>query len=250
MIPRGPDGRHPARLAMTSIGAVVLLTSGVALAQPPTEAFRAAGDMCAVPLDRPLRAVHDGGNWSTNRETVAAWMEDPSKPLVPLDYVAWLRALRVDWVGISVALHYDDSVDSTVERAYSDVGIPTFPDQVLRRLIREFRAHGFEVYLTLAFESFEAEEAERPVNRGQLGRPRVPDYGPEILAEHWPWLPGHPDHHRFVREFWRTYTDQRSTSRGLPRRRTSGCTPSALRRTAESAKPNAWVTDRRQRRKA
>ena len=64
------------------------------------------------------------------------------------------------------------------------------------------------MYLTLAFESFEAETAQRPVNRGQLGRPAVPDYGPTIRPENWPWLPNHTDHTRFVREFWSTYTDQ------------------------------------------
>ena len=163
----------------------------------------------ALPTDRPLRAIHISGNWGTNREVVDAWNPEGSERLVPLDYVAWLQDLSVNWLGISVALHYDDSMDSTVERVYSqERQIPTFSDQALRQLIREFREHGFDVYLTLAFESHEAERAERPVNRGQLGRPTVPDYGPTILPEHWPWLPSHPDHHRFVREFWRTYTDQ------------------------------------------
>ena len=171
----------------------------------------AAGELYAqgLSLDRPLRAIHISGNWGTNREVVDTWNPEGSERLVPLDYVAWLRDLSVNWLGISVALHYDDSMDSTVERVYSrERQNPTFSDQALRQLIREFREHGFDVYLTLAFESLEAERAERPVNRGQLGRPTVPDYGPDILPEHWPWLPSHPDHDRFVREFWRTYTDQ------------------------------------------
>ena len=156
-----------------------------------------------------MRAMHISGNWGTNREVVDGWNSEESERLIPLDYVAWLQDLRINWVGISVALHYDDSMDSTVERVYSpDRQIPTFSDRALRQLIREFREHGFDVYLTLAFESHEAERAERPVNRGQLGRPTIPDYGPEILPEHWPWLPSHPDHNVFVREFWSTYTDQ------------------------------------------
>ena len=156
-----------------------------------------------------MRAVHAGGNWGDNRLTVQAWEADTATPLLPPDYVAFLQDLRVNWVGLSVALHYEDSMDSTVERVYSsEVRIPTFEDRALRQYIREFREHGFEVYLTLAFEAFEAEEAHRPVSRGQLGLPAVPDYGPTVRPEEWPWLPDHAEHARFVREFWTTYTDQ------------------------------------------
>ena len=189
------------RLAMTL---AVLLASGSAAAQDIRDV-----DLCALPLDRPMRAVHAGGNWGNNRQTVEAWEGEVSEPLVPPDYVAFLQDLRVNWVGLSVALHYEDSMDSTIERVYStEIRIPTFSDRALRQYIREFKEHGFDVYLTLAFESFEAETAQRPVNRGQLGRPAVPDYGPTIRPENWPWLPNHTDHTRFVREFWSTYTDQ------------------------------------------
>ena len=189
------------RLAMTL---AVLLASGSAAAQDIRDV-----DLCALPLDRPMRAVHAGGNWGNNRQTVEAWEGEVSEPLVPPDYVAFLQDLRVNWVGLSVALHYEDSMDSTIERVYStEIRIPTFSDRALRQFIREFKEYGFDVYLTLAFESFEAETAQRPVNRGQLGRPAVPDYGPTIRPENWPWLPNHTDHTRFVREFWSTYTDQ------------------------------------------
>ena len=33
-------------------------------------------------------------------------------------------------------------------------------------------------------------------------------YGSEIKPEFWPWRPDHPDHERFVAEFWETYTQQ------------------------------------------
>ena len=189
------------RLAMTL---AVLLASGSAAAQDIRDV-----DLCALPLDRPMRAVHAGGNWGNNRQTVEAWEGEVSEPLVPPDYVAFLQDLRVNWVGLSVALHYEDSMDSTIERVYStEIRIPTFSDRALRQYIREFKEYGFDVYLTLAFESFEAETAQRPVNRGQLGRPAIPDYGPTIRPENWPWLPNHTDHTRFVREFWSTYTDQ------------------------------------------
>ena len=173
---------------------------------------------CALPIDRPLRSIHVAGNWATNRETVDAWESESneSDALIPADYLAYLEELHVNWVGLSVALHYDDSMDSTVERVYSDVGIPAFTDRALRQLIREFRDHGLDVYLTLAFEALDAEKAARPVHRWQLGDPgtdtRVPPDDPSefglILPEFWPWRPEHPDHQRFVSEFWETYTDQ------------------------------------------
>ena len=178
-----------------------------------------AGGLCAqtLPADGPLRAIHIAGNWGANRwAAINAWDPDATEPLIPLDYIQYLEDLHVNWVGISVALHYEDSMDSTVERAYSPgLNVPTFSDAALRQLIREFRAHDFEVYLTLAFESHEAYAAQRPAQRWQLGDPGEPDTGvpfhdplhaPPIRPEHWPWRPSHPDHDRFVREFWETYT--------------------------------------------
>ncbi|MYD86223.1 MAG: hypothetical protein F4Y14_08615 [Acidobacteria bacterium] len=175
-------------------------------------------DSCALPLDSPLRSIHVAGNWDTTRETVDAWEfgADGSDPLVPSDYFDYLDKLHVNWVGLSVALHYDDSMDSTIERVYSNVDVPTFTDRALRQLIREFRGQGLDVYLTLAFEALEAETAARPVRRWLLGVPgtghEVPPDDPAryglILPEFWPWRPDHPDHQRFVSQFWDTYTEQ------------------------------------------
>ena len=105
----------------------------------------------------------------------------------------------MNWIGLSVALHYDDSMDSTVERVpSSDVHVPTYSDVTLRQLLREFRSHGINVYLTLTFEAAEAETAARPLNRSDLGDPGYPEtgvpYGSEIKPEFWPWRPDHPDH--------------------------------------------------------
>ena len=171
----------------------------------------------APSLDRPMHAVHISGNWSANRQAVKEWEEDRTAPILPTDYIQQLKDLHVNWVGVSVGLHIDDSMDSTVERIYSSaVAIPTFSDDVLRQIVREYRAQGFDIYLTLAFESHSAYEAERPVQRHQLGDPGdpytdVPAHNPEyphILPEFWPWRPSHPDHERFVAEFWSTYTQQ------------------------------------------
>ena len=118
----------------------------------------------------------------------------------------------MNWIGLSVALRYDDSMDSTVERntEYSPSEEASFSDDAIRQFIREVREHGIDVYLTLAFAAHEAETAVRPVERWQLGDPGGEDGGPccdsGILPEFWPWRPDHPDHHRFVAEFWETYT--------------------------------------------
>ena len=187
----------------------------------------AAVDMNVFEL--PLRAVHASGNWGANWKAVRDWeASGRSEPLIPLNHIAYLKRLHVNWVGLSVALHYDDSMDSTVERVYSPeldsdrwhIQTPTFADDVLRQFMREFKAHGINVYLTLAFEAHEAETTERSVYRGQLGDPGTPETGlPNnghggpgslnlILPEYWPWRPDHPDHERFVAEFWETYAEQ------------------------------------------
>ena len=138
----------------------------------------------------------------------------PVPTLLPPSYVEHIESAHVDWVGVSVSLHVDDSMDSTVERKYSsDVDLPTFTDEALRQIFREYRQRGIDVYLTLAFETHEAEVAERPLARFLLGDPgdtetgRPPGHA-EIDPEFWPWRPSHPDHERFVAEFWRTYTRQ------------------------------------------
>ncbi|MFC1899913.1 hypothetical protein ACFLXP_06295 [Chloroflexota bacterium] len=141
-------------------------------------------------------AVHMGGNWGTTRDAVND---------LPSEYFEYLRDLNVKWVGVSVALHIDGSMDSTVEFKYTDVNIPTFRDEVLRELIQTYRRHGFNVYIHVAFES--GMQGEYPVQRWQLGDPTIHDIAPDILAEFWPWRIDHPQHEEFVAEFWQTYTD-------------------------------------------
>ena len=160
----------------------------------------------------PLRSIHSSGNWGTNESVVADWHRAGEEgPLVPEDYLAWLERLHVNWIGISVALTYDDSMDSSVERNRRHGGDgASFSDAALRQMIRDFKGRGVDVYVTLAFEAHEAAAAARPVHRWQLGDPGGPDGGPccnsGIRPEFWPWRPDHPDHARFVAEFWRTYT--------------------------------------------
>jgi len=144
------------------------------------------------------RAAHMGGNWGTTRRTAET---------LPPEYFEYLRDLNVNWVGISVALHIDGSMDSTVEIDHSEHRfVPTLRDDVLARMIREFRRHGFNVYLALAIES--GAEGDYPVQRWQMGDPLAAVEDPDLRPEFWPWATDHPDHEEFVREFWESYAEQ------------------------------------------
>ena len=170
-------------------------------------------------FDFPMRAIAVSGYWGTNREVVEPW-EDGGRqgPVLPAEFISWLRGMHVNWVLISVALHYEDSMDSSVSRETDrSRNVPTWRDESLRQVIREFREHGFDVYMTLAFEAHEAEVSARPLDRGQLGDPAPPHTGGvppgewstgPIKPENWPWRTTHPDHERFTAEFWETYTRQ------------------------------------------
>lgn len=152
----------------------------------------------------PFRAIHASGYWGTNELVVEEWMESGTGPLVPPDYVGWLKGLHVNWVGISVHLFIDDSMDSSVER--TDPVLGTFSDLALRQFIRDMKAEGIDVYVTLAITDEKAAIAERPVQRWQLGD--IGDPGGGIRPEHWPWRPDHPEHDGFISEFWQSYTRQ------------------------------------------
>jgi len=145
------------------------------------------------------RAIHMGGNWGANKQGTLNH---------PPEYFDFLNRVHAKWVGISVALHIDDSMDDTVERKYENAGITTFTDEVLSNTITSLQEHGFNVYLTLAFESYEAENAEHPVARWQLGDPNMANEDQNISAEFWPWAVDHPNHQEFVESFFSSYTDE------------------------------------------
>ena len=149
------------------------------------------------PNDTSFRAIHMEGNWGTNQEV---------KNYIPDDYFKFLQDINANWIGISVALHIGDRMDSTVERVYDGVRFPTFTDEELKVLIDAFHRKGLRVYLTLSLE--EDKDAEYPVQHMQLGDPKLPSEDSEILPEFCPWSLDHPDHEDFVKEFWDTYTKQ------------------------------------------
>ncbi len=203
------------RFGLTRAHAITFLSVALMLAAFSSAAPQAApADQCgnapppANNLEPPLRAVHASGHSGSNETVIAGWERGGrSERIVPPDYIQWLKGIHVNWVGISVALTYEDSLDSTV-----DVSHETFPDDAIRQMVRDFRAEGISVYMTLAFEAGDAEESSRPAFRWLLGDPGspatgIPDDGEAaIQPEFWPWWPKHPDHERFVAEFWETYT--------------------------------------------
>jgi hypothetical protein len=142
-----------------------------------------------------MRALHLGGNWLGNQLHSGIPHED---------YVQFIESLDVNWIGVSVALHYGESTDPVVRRVYDGNVIRTFTDDVLRTIIRECVSRGIDVYVTLAFE-VEPEPGSKQPERWMLGLPWL-DGG--FTAEEWPWLPGHPDHAIFVSQFWDSYTAQ------------------------------------------
>ena len=210
-------------------GLVRGVAEGVASVTATAGSARATAEITVVPrrkpgpglgiFDFPMRAIAVSGYWGTNREVVQPW-EDGGRqgPVLPAEFIDWLRGMHVNWILISVALHYDDSMDSSVSRETDrSRNVPTWRDESLRQVIREFRQHGFDVYMTLAFEAHEAEASARPLDRGQLGDPAPPHTGGvppgewstgPIKPENWPWRTDHPDHQRFTAEFWETYAQQ------------------------------------------
>lgn len=148
------------------------------------------------------KAIHLGGNWGYNFHNLTF----QSPPYYPDDFFQWLPNLNVDWVGISVSMHLENSMDSTVELKYNHVGIPTFTDDVLNETIQKLKNENLKVYVTLAFELKEAENSEYPVKRWQLGDPNMANEDPNISAENWPWALSHPQHETFVASFFKSYT--------------------------------------------
>ena len=92
----------------------ILQRNGLSQRQCRLAEIQVVGRLLAPRSELGTVAIHASGYWGTNEGVVRNWSGQGS--LMPSDWVAWLGRLHVDWVGISVALNYDDSMDSTVER--------------------------------------------------------------------------------------------------------------------------------------
>lgn len=142
-------------------------------------------------------------------------------------FFAHLKAMNVEWLGVSVAMHYDSFSDPVVRTHTCASGFGTdsggnrfpctFPDADLQSFLTRARARGFKIYLTLAFES--SAELDRAPNavcrtanykmaRWWLGAPGLPAgevVGQCIHAGDWWWNPSHPEHAAKLQTFFSTY---------------------------------------------
>jgi len=148
------------------------------------------------------RAIHLGGNWGYNWNFITN--TNPSH--YPDDFIQFLHDTNVEWVGLSVSIHVDNSMDSTVELSYTAT-IPTFTDVALTETLSWLKANGLKTYVTLAFELENPESMDYPVARWQLGDPYMPDEDSTILSENWPWALDHPNHDQFVSSFFESYAE-------------------------------------------
>lgn len=142
--------------------------------------------------------MHIGGNWGTTRDEIGR----PSE-----EYFAYLERVRAKWVGISVSMTVEGSMDASVETCGDEEETPTFDEQDLRQFIRTLRTRGFHVYVALAFDNMGDGAAGNQVKRWELGDPNayIPNDG--LDKEFWPWHPDHPEHETFVAAFFESYTD-------------------------------------------
>jgi len=155
-----------------------------------------------------MRAIHMGGNWGANQQ-YDQFLDETKRQA----YVDWLKSNHINWVGISVALFVNNSMDSQAKRKYPpvDMFILTYFDEELTAMIETLHANGIKVFLTLAFENHgvgEVDDPEKQVSRGMFGIPNAWQWEEFPTQENWPWDPSHPDHESFVAEFWQSYTDQ------------------------------------------
>lgn len=142
-------------------------------------------------------------------------------------FFAHLKAMNVEWLGVSVAMHYDSFSDPTVRTHQCTSGFGTdsggnsfpctFPDADLQSFLARARARGFKIYLTLAFESSAdldrspspaCRTANYKMARWWLGAPELPAneaVAQCISAADWWWNPSHPNHAAKLQTFFSTY---------------------------------------------
>ena len=143
-------------------------------------------------------------------------------------YFDFVKSLNVEWLGISVAMHYDSLSNPVVTanacaQAYKfDSGgnytSCPFTDADLESFVDRARSRGLKIYLTLAFEtSLDIDSIASPAchtpayktSRWHLGEPVLPSGGAAsacIDAADWWWNPAHPQHAVNSALFWNSYT--------------------------------------------
>ena len=134
---------------------------------------------------------------------------------IPEAYFDYLKRMDMQWVAIAVTLHVQNSVDSTVERFYSqDYAnfVPTFPDSSIINMTRQLHTRGYKVLINLSLDEPWPEDGSanpnlppgsKPAWRYQIGDPITPTG--YTLAQ-WPWNPSSTIHTAFITSFWNSYT--------------------------------------------
>lgn len=143
-------------------------------------------------------------------------------------YFDYLKSINSEWIGISVAIHYDSFSNPTVVARncsngamYDSGGNYTscaFYDEDLKSFIARAKENGFKIYLTLAFEtsldldatpSTACGKSTYKMSRWLLGRPYL-DKGSNpakcIADNDWWWNPSHPLYATNVNLFFKSYT--------------------------------------------
>lgn len=142
-------------------------------------------------------------------------------------YFDYLKSINVEWIGISVAMHYDSFSNPIIATHTCATGgmldsggnytSCAFRDEDLSSFINRAKANGFKIYLTLAFESSQdLDSTASPacgtpnykMSRWLLGQPQLPTGSISaqcIAAADWWWNPYHPQHTTKVAQFWNSY---------------------------------------------
>ena len=142
-------------------------------------------------------------------------------------YFGYLKSMNVEWIGISVAIHYDSYLNPQVvahtcanAQMADSAGhrtVCTFPDEDLKSFIARARNNGFKIYLTLAFAASQNLDSTSNPTCGQpnykmsrwwLGAPVLPAneaVASCIPASAWWWNPSHPDYAANTAAFWSSY---------------------------------------------
>jgi hypothetical protein len=140
---------------------------------------------------------------------------------LPEDFFNLVCRTNSNWLGIMFTITVGSSLDSTVEiygcesdRVPGDNG-RSFTDEELVALIRRAKEQDLRIFLLPELVGL----AGDPVEEGGLGVPLRGVGDPQAYAwlmnnegkgervDLWPWHPDHPDHDRFVAEFFETYGD-------------------------------------------
>ncbi|MDX1492387.1 MAG: hypothetical protein R3332_13990 [Pseudohongiellaceae bacterium] len=145
-------------------------------------------------------------------------------------YFDFLASMNVEWIGLSIGIHYDSYSDPVVRARNCPTGnfidsggfssACAFYDEDIRSFVSRARARGFKVYMTLAFETSAWLDSindpacgtpEYKMSRAFLGSPEFPEWlgaAQDCIPEsEWWWNPSNELHEQKKATFFSTLTD-------------------------------------------